>query len=345
MSIDPTANPCVAQLIDANLDRAREGLRVVEDWCRYGIKQKDLVIILKDWRQQLGAHHHEIYKQARATDKDQGIGLKHSLQESRHFPEQIIAANCSRVQEALRVLEEFTRTSDPDLATSASSIRYGLYDLELSVLQATTRTKYRQKLDQCKLCLITTSHAELSKTVSLVLEKGVGMVQYRCKAGTDLERFTQAKELASLCKKHGALFIINDRLDLALAVNADGVHLGQNDVPTGIARTLLGNEKLIGRSTHCLKQLQQAEEEGCDYLGVGPVYPSQTKPLEKPSGISYVSEAFNATKLPWFAIGGINCSNLDEILSVGTKKIAVSGAIMNSNDPAVSSLELMRKMS
>ena len=90
---------------------------------------------------------------------------------------------------------------------------------------------------------------------------------------------------------------------------------------------------------------KQAEKEGCDYLGVGPVYSTETKPQERPSGISYVREARNSTKLPWFAIGGINCSNLDEILSVGTKKIAVSGAIMNSNTPAVSSLELMRRMS
>ena len=345
MSIVPSANPCVAQLIDANLDRAREGLRVVEDWCRFGLKQKDLVITLKDWRQSLGMHHHEIYKKSRATNQDQGIGLQHPAQEKRQSPEQIVAANCSRAQEALRVLEEFSRTIDPDLASISAEIRYGLYELESNIIKRTTWTKLHKRLDLCKICLITTPQPYLAKTVAVVLAKGVGMVQYRCKEANDIERLFQAKELASLCKKHGAIFIVNDRLDLALAVDADGVHLGQNDFPIDIARKLIGNEKLIGRSTHCLKEVQEAEREGCDYLGLGPVYSTETKPDEKPSGVSYINEASKATKLPCFAIGGINESNIDEVLSSGAKKIAVSGAIMKANDPASMSLELIEKLS
>ena len=118
------------------------------------------------------------------------------------------------------------------------------------------------------MCLITDPKPELTKTIEKALNAGIRMVQYRCKNGTDLEKFAEAKELASLCKAHEALFIINDRLDLALAVNADGIHLGQNDFSTQTARSLLGSEKLIGRSTHSLKQLKKAELEGCDYLGV-----------------------------------------------------------------------------
>ncbi|WP_320667153.1 thiamine phosphate synthase [Prochlorococcus sp. MIT 1307] len=345
MSIVPSTNSCVARLIDANLDRAREGLRVVEDWCRFGLQQKNLVVTLKDWRQQLGNHHHEIYKNARATSQDKGIGLTHPAQKNRHSPEEVVAANCSRVQEALRVLEEFSRITDPDLANNASKIRYGLYELELKILKATITSKLRKKLEHSKLCLITTPQPDLSKRVASALEQGVDMVQYRSKEDTDRERVIQARELACLCKKHKALFIVNDRLDLALAVDADGVHLGQNDIPTDIARRLLGKEKLIGRSTHCIKELQEAEQEGCDYLGVGPVFSTQTKPRLRPSGISYVKEASQATQLPWFAIGGINCSNIDKVLNAGAKKIAIAGAIMNSTNPTSMSLELIQKIS
>ncbi len=344
MSIVLNANSCVAQLIDANLDRAREGLRVIEDWCRFGLNRKDLVVTLKDWRHQLGAHHHEIYKKARATKKDPGIGLNHSSQENRHSAEQIIAANCSRVQEALRVLEEFTRSIDPELAACASKIRYELYELESTILTSTIKSHRFQKLQYCNLCLITSPQRELSKTVAKALEAGIRMVQYRCKNGSDFERIIEAQELASLCKKHEALFIVNDRIDLALAVDADGVHLGQDDMPTRIARNLLGTEKLIGRSTHCSKQIQAAEDEGCDYLGVGPVYPTRTKPQDKPSGITYVNEASKASKLPWFAIGGINCSNLSEVLSAGAKRVALSEAIMHTNNTAKTILELLEQM-
>ncbi len=345
MSIDQSTNPCVAQLIDANLDRAREGLRVIEDWCRFGLNQKELVVLLKDCRQQLGKHHHQIYKNARSTSKDQGIGISHPAQFNRDSPEQIISANCSRVQEALRVLEEFTRTTDPNLSTSASKIRYTLYDLEITILKSTLQKKRKQKLENCNLCLITAPQKGLPKIVAKALKSGLKMLQYRCKEGTDFERLMEAKELAALCKEHEALFIINDRVDLALAVDADGVHLGQADIPTDVARHLLGPEKLIGRSTHSLQELKKAEDEGCNYLGVGPTYSTQTKPNLKPTGISYLKEAFKATQLPLFAIGGINLSNLNEVLSSGATRIAVAGAIMSSNDPAIATHELLEKMS
>ena len=349
MPVAPIADLRVAQLIDANLDRAREGLRVVEDWCRFGLDREDLVVTLKDWRQRLGRHHHDSYKQARSTATDQGIGLTHPAQQERHEPWHVVAANCARVQEALRVLEEFARQPDPQLAASAAAIRYGLYDLEVTVLQANAGKKRRQQLQACNLCLITTSQSDLHrndllKTVSAALVAGIDMVQYRNKEASDLQRLTQAKELASLCRKHGALFIVNDRIDLALAVDADGVHLGQDDLPTDVARGLIGSERLLGRSTQFLAQLQKAEAEGCDYLGVGPVNTTATKPERQPIGLAYIKEASKATQLPWFAIGGINISNLEAVRQAGAKRIAVVGAIMNSQDPAATSLQLLEAL-
>ena len=120
----------VARLIDANLDRAREGLRVVEDWCRFGLERDDLVISLKDWRQRLGQLHRDRYKQARSTATDPAAGLDHPAQLDRHSPRHVVAANCARGQDALRVMEEYGRCSDPPLAAASAAIRYGLYDLK-----------------------------------------------------------------------------------------------------------------------------------------------------------------------------------------------------------------------
>lgn len=222
----------IARLLDANLDRAREGLRVIEDWCRFGLDRDDLVARTKDLRQRLGLLHEDRFKQARHTASDPAAGLGHPAQESRRTPSQVVAANCARVQEALRVLEEFARSEAPELARQAAAGRYALYDLELAVLRARQGGHERRaQLAQCRLYLITSPSPQLEATVAAALEAGVRLVQYRSKDAADGERWREARALRQLCARHGALFIVNDRLDLALALDADGVHLGQGDLP------------------------------------------------------------------------------------------------------------------
>ena len=173
MNIRPISNSCVAQLIDANLDRAKEGLRVIEEWCRYGTNQKEFVITLKNWRQQLGVLHKDFYKEARCTTSDVGIGLTHHAQENRNTSEQVVAANFARVQEALRVLEEFARGIDTQLSQTASTIRYELYELEVNFLSKSEGEKRRKKLISTNLCLITSPQENLVEKVlsSLQLNK------------------------------------------------------------------------------------------------------------------------------------------------------------------------------
>tara|TARA_Y100001968_G_scaffold332745_1_gene392054 strand:+ start:2593 stop:3639 length:1047 start_codon:yes stop_codon:yes gene_type:complete len=345
INFTPPPDKKIARILDANLDRAREGLRVIEDWCRFGIDRKDLVIKLKDWRHQLSIHHHEIYKQARSANTDQGALLEHPAQKNRKSSTQIIFANCSRIQEALRVLEEFSRNSDPALAKTASIIRFEIYEFELTVLKANTKNKKIKLLADCNLCLITSPHKELIKTVSSALTAGVKMVQYRCKASNDQRKLKEAKELASICKKNNALFIINDRIDLAIAVDADGIHLGQEDIPSETARKILGEERLIGKSTHSLIQIKQAEDEDCDYIGFGPIFSTKNKPKAETLGIKSLSEIYLKTRLPCFAIGGINISNIDQVISSGFKRIAVIDAIMNAKDPNFAANNLLKELS
>ena len=341
MTVTPPSDNRIAQLIDANLDRAREGLRVMEDWCRFGLKRSDFSIQIKDWRQQLGVHHHNIYRKARLTSNDPAMGVSHPLQQVRTTPESVFIANSSRVQEALRVIEEFTRTTDPRLCEIATKIRYKAYEIELKVLNASEGIEKKKTLKDCSVYLITTNRRNLEEVVLQALKAGVKIVQYREKFLHDNEKISQAKCLASLCKEYNSLFVVNDRIDIALAVDADGIHLGQEDIPTKIARELLGTEKIIGRSTHCLEDIKNAEQEGCDYIGIGPIFPSETKKQLNPIGINYLKKGLNETFLPAFAIGGMNKSNITKLNHINNLRIAVSDAIINSNDPFAKTKELL----
>ncbi len=342
MTVTPPSDNRIAQLIDANLDRAREGLRVMEDWCRFGLKRNDFSVQIKDWRQQLGAHHHKIYRDARLTSSDPAMGVSHPLQKTRSTPEDIFIANSSRVQEALRVLEEFTRITDPNLSATATKIRYGTYEIEIKVLKTQENADKRKILKDCSLYLITANRKNLKGIVLQALKAGVKIIQYREKFLNDIGKINQAKDISFLCKRYNSLFIVNDRIDIALAVDADGIHLGQEDVPTKIARDLLGYEKIIGRSTHSLQDIKNAEKEGCDYIGIGPIFPSETKKELTPLGIDYLRKGLNETFLPAFAIGGINGSNINRLNQINNIRIAVSDAIINANDPYEQTDELFQ---
>ena len=333
----------VERLLDANLDRAREGLRVLEDWGRFGLDRPDLVARCKDLRQRLGLLHRDTYKQARHTATDSAAGLSHPAQAERSSPKTIVAANAARVQEALRVLEEFGRGIDPPLAETAARCRYLLYDLELDLLRAPGGGDGRRaQLARCSLYLIVGAGARAA--VAGALEAGVRIVQYRSKAADpldDRQRLSEAQELRRLCHSHGALFLVNDRLDLALAAEADGVHLGQGDLPLPVARRLLGPDRLIGCSTHALDQLHRAVADGCDYVGVGPVNATPTKPGREPVGLAYVAAAAAACPVPFFAIGGIDPSNLAAVVAAGARRVAVVRAITAAADPRAASSALL----
>ena len=351
MVAEADANLRVARLIDANLDRAREGLRVIEDWCRFGLDRDDLIVPLKDWRQRLGQQHHDRYRRARSTATDVAAGLGHPAQASRGTTAQaIVKANASRVQEALRVMEEFGRNLDPALASTSAEIRYGLYDLEVRILEACGRQHRQERLEAAKLCLITDPDRDnnlerLLQGVEAALVGGVSLVQYRRKQGNDQQRLLEAQALKTLCSRFEALFIINDRIDLALLVDADGVHLGQDDLPLSEARQLLGPERLLGRSTHCLEHLLAAQKEGADYLGVGPIFATATKRDRRPAGLSWVTEASLHAAVPWFAIGGIDVETIPSVRAAGAQRVAVVSAIMGSNHPEEASRTLLQALS
>ena len=167
------------------------------------------------------------------------------------------------------------------------------------------------------------------------LKGGAKLLQLRAKELTSAEFFNVAKEASRLAHEAGAIFIVNDRLDIALACNADGVHLGQEDLPLSVARKILGKEKLIGVSTHDLSQAQEAERDGADYIGFGPIFGTATKDTGySPRGLEMLREIRKAVKIPVVAIGGITEKNVAEVWKAGADSAAIISDLMGADDAA-----------
>lgn len=328
------------RILDANLDRSREGLRVIEEWCRFGLNDAELTEECKSLRQELAQWHTAELRAARDTPGDMGTELTHPGEATRTDVAQVLQANLCRVQEGLRVLEEYGKVERSPLATACKQLRYRVYTLESRLMQY----QFRQTLQAARLYLVTSPSNKLFATVEAALQGGLTLVQYRDKEADDQIRLATAHQLCQLCHRYGALFIVNDRPDIALAIGADGVHLGQQDLPLPLARQLLGSQRLIGRSTQNPEEMGRAIQEGADYIGVGPVYETPTKAGRAAAGLEYVRYAAAHATIPWFAIGGIDASNVQDVLVAGADRVAVVRAIMQSDQPTVATQQFLSQL-
>lgn len=201
-----------------------------------------------------------------------------------------------------------------------------------------------------KLYLVATPREHMSEheflaRVRAALDGGVDTLQLRCKNAEALPYIRLAERVRDLASAAGVPFIVNDRPDVALAVGADGVHLGQQDLPVQWARRILP-DGIIGRSSHEAAHAERAVSEEASYFAVGPVWETPTKPGRPAAGLSYVSDiAARAIAIPWFAIGGITTANVDEVLARGATRIAVVRAILDAADPAVAAQALASALS
>ncbi len=339
--IDPDESR-IFQIIDANLDRAREGLRVLEDWARFGLGENDSVTKIKNFRHILGKNHLEVYKESRNYIEDQCKGLTHKEQINRKSPEQIISSNAGRVQEALRVIEEFSRLNNNELSKIASKIRYEIYTLEIELLTLCKCKKSQEILKDNDLYVITDHKENLLEIIEDLLIAGVKIIQHRFKKGTDKDHLKEAIQIKNLCKRYNSLFIINDRIDIALASNADGIHLGQDDLDLNTARKILGYSKIIGISANNEIDICNALRDGCDYIGIGPVFETVTKKGRKPLGIEKIKILTKDLNIPWFAIGGVSKNNISYLKRSGLKKVALVSELMNSEDPKEEAIMMIK---
>jgi len=335
----------IYQIIDANLDRAREGLRVLEDWARFGLGQEKYVARIKHFRQILGKNHLEVYKQSRNYIEDKCKGLTHQEQINRKNSDQIVSSNSSRVQEALRVIEEFSRLHNHELSKIASEIRYEIYTIEVDLLSLSKRKKSVEILKENDLYVITDHKENLLGIIEEILIAGVRIIQHRFKKGTDKDHLQEAIQIKNLCKRYNSLLIINDRVDIALASNADGIHLGKDDLDLKTARKLLGHSKIIGISANNELDISNALKEGCDYIGIGPVFETKTKKNKKPIGIDKIKTLTKDLNIPWFAIGGIKSNNISYLKRNELKKVALVSQLMNSDDPKGDAIMILKELS
>jgi thiamine-phosphate pyrophosphorylase len=344
-------DPQILRILDAAANRAAEGLRVVEDYCRFVLDDRHLTALVKEVRHDLAesltALPREDRHAMRETQADVGTSISTPSENLRTDAAAVCVASCERVKQSLRSLEEFSKTLAPEVSARLEKLRYRFYTLEKSL---STRLRFSGGLlEQSKLCvLIDDSFSE--PKIRALIEAGVGMIQLRDKHLSDRELLSHAIKLREIChspmaEAEGCLLIINDRPDIATAVDADGVHLGQDDLTVKAAREILGPRKVIGVSTHNIEQARQAVLDGADYIGVGPTFPSTTKSFEDFPGTALLKQVAEEISLPAFAIGGITLENLSEVLETGINRIAVSGAISKADEPGEVAMAFVKMLS
>jgi thiamine-phosphate pyrophosphorylase len=324
----PTA---VWRIVDAELNRCAEGLRVVEEYLRMVLDDRHLAGRAKLLRHQLvesGNQVSAVHRLAsRNTLGDVGREVKTESEASRHDAWHVAQSSFSRVAQGLRSLEEYGKLFSPGFARQCEQLRYELYTLEKA---SGLTDESLARLEQARLCAIVegcNSRDEFVALIGPLVEAGVGMLQLRDKRLGDAELYDRATTLTKETRGSATLAIINDRADIAVASHADGVHLGQDDLPIAATRRLVGPRALVGRSTHSLDQARQAVLEGANYLGVGPTFPSTTKQFDSFTGLELLRQVASEIRLPAFAIGGIGVDNLPDVLACGIRRVAVAGAL------------------
>ena len=190
---------------------------------------------------------------------------------------------------------------------------------------------------------IKTDGAEVLRSIESAYRGGADIIQLRSKVLTDGSLIRLGLKTRKIARKYRKLFFMNDRVDLALAISADGVHLGQEDMPLAMTRALIrrsGAKMWIGKSTHNLRQATKAVIEGADYIGVGPVFSTPTKPHAVAAGLRFVRQAALKVRLPWVAIGGIDLSNIKDVIKAGATRVAVVRAVFASREPELAAQKL-----
>jgi thiamine-phosphate pyrophosphorylase len=203
----------------------------------------------------------------------------------------------------------------------------------------------RIRLRDARLYLTTDSRqreGDLEEFLDAVLQAGVDVVQLREKGLEARDEIELAETFGAVTRRHGALFSINDRADIAWIARPDVLHLGQNDLPVPAARAIIGDDVVIGRSTHAPHAVDMATASGVDYFCVGPVWAPDARPAPGLQLVGYA--AGRAAELPWFAMGGIDAGNLDEVLDAGATRVVIDRAITQADDPAAAAEDFARRL-
>ncbi len=346
-------NSILYRIIDANYNRAREALRVMEEYCRFGLNHSGLSGRAKQLRHTLCATLSKLDTFAllcsRDTAGDVGRERKVEGQINRQTIEDCFTAASKRASEALRALAETAQTIDPEIAAVMERLRFEVYTLEKDAAMA---SYVKTKFEKVRLYVLInadphTSDTDVINLARICAENGADCLQLRAKNLTDARLLSLAEAFTATCRQNGTVSIINDRTDIAVLAGADGVHLGQNEIPVPKARRLAGAPLIIGVSTHNTDELHKAIDNRCDYVGLGPAFASPTKPHVPAAGLGYIRHALPLLEQAGIfhtAIGGITLDNLMELQQAGVKTIAVCQTIAGADEPAFICKALKNKL-
>ncbi|MCX5636947.1 MAG: thiamine phosphate synthase [Planctomycetota bacterium] len=343
----------IFRIIDANSNRSREALRVVEEFCRFGLNSYSLSARAKKMRHLLCETISKLDQgrllTCRDSEGDVGRQLRIEGQMTRRDLRDCLTAAMKRLTEALRALAETTQMFDVGVSGVFENLRFQAYTLEKDIA---VLINVADKFDAVRLYVLV--GAEPQKPDSQVLDivrecsaGGADCIQLRAKGLNDNRLVKLATEFVSLCRRKNIISVINDRVDIAALAGADGVHLGQDDLPVVSARQIPAFCMFFGKSTHSPDELAAAITEKTDYVGIGPVFVSTVKPGIPTAGLEYVRKATEIladTDIRHVAIGGINIDNVDHVLSAGARAVAVSSAVTNSSEPAAECRKLKEKI-
>ena len=340
----------VYRIIDANFNRGREAIRVIEDFCRFALNSTALTSRAKQLRHELSAAIDKLDSSrliaSRDTLGDVGVGKTVDKQLQRTDLQSSFTAGCKRLTEALRTLTEVTQTIDSIVAGTIEKLRYDAYTLEKDIILF---SEPAGKFKRVRLYVIITSSipADVISLTHKCVAGGADCIQLRAKDANDDKLFALATEFVKIARAANVLSVINDRADIAVAAGADGVHLGQNDLPIEQARKLALAPLIIGKSTHSLKELEATCKEAPTYVSLGPVFPTPTKPSVAAVGLDYVTqgiEKLDRLGIGHVAIGGITPDNVEKVLSAGAKCISVCTAVTEASDPTAACRAIKEKI-
>lgn len=326
----------VARIIDANFNRAREALRVMEDYVRFVLDDPAGCDALKRFRHDFTDSIRRLPARdllaARDTPGDVGTEIRTEAESVRSDVRAVFVAAAKRLPEALRTIEEYGKIVDGEVARDIEALRYRSYDLEQRL---TLRGDLSARFARVRLYVLMTASSCRNPwlaTTEAAIRGGAGCIQLREKTLEDGDLVDRARRLAALCRERNVLFIVNDRPDVALLSGADGVHLGQTDMSTVDARRIVGPDRLIGVSTHDPDQLREAIASEPDYIAVGPMFDSPTKPQDHMPGPSLLAKAVSLTGIPIVPVGGISPKNMGELIRAGAHRFCVCSAVIGAED-------------
>jgi thiamine-phosphate pyrophosphorylase len=337
------------RIIDANCNRIAEGLRFLEDIARFLLDDAEIT-------KQLKAIRHNLVKSLSRfstallskRNSEADVGARTEISHQQDLPS-LVTANAKRVEEALRVIEELSKLSDFSATLRSKDFeqaRFKLYTLEKELL---SRLMRQQKLKQLTgLYVIVDTHILGSRyevdAARKAIRGGAKAIQLRDKKYAKSELLSIAQKLRDLCHKSNILFIVNDYLDIAIAAEADGLHIGQEDLPLSVVRKELPIDKIVGLSTTTLVQAQKAETEGADYIAVGSIFSSPTKTSANVVGLKHLRQVRKKVSIPIVAIGGINKENVGEVMAAGADSAAVISAALAQKDIESATRQLVQEI-